>query len=77
MPALEVPTMTLGARVEDVVAGETKRAPRPRKRATTATADGADGSANGTDHGSANGSAARRRRATTAPRVAPNTEDAG
>jgi hypothetical protein len=64
MPALEVPTMTLGAHIEDVVTGEvTKRAPRPRKQAS---------------NGTSNGSAPRRRRATTStPRVAPNTEDAG
>jgi hypothetical protein len=63
MPALEVPTMTLGAQVEDVVPGETsKRAPRPHKQTAGAT--------NG------NGSAPRRRRTSTAPRVAPNTDDA-
>ena len=66
MPALEVPTMTLGARVEDAVTGETKRAPRPRKQA-----------ANGTGNVSGNSSAPRRRRAATTPRVAPNTDDAG
>jgi hypothetical protein len=62
MPALEVPTMTLGASVEDAVSGEkSKRAPRPRKQ-------GSNG----------NGSAPRRRRATTTtPRVAPNTDDVG
>jgi hypothetical protein len=65
LPALEVPTMTLGAQVEDAVTGETiKRAPRPRKQGT------------GTTNG--NGSAPRRRRSTTTtPRVAPNTDDAG
>jgi hypothetical protein len=66
MPALEVPTMTLGARVEDAVTGETKRAPRPRKQG-----------ANGIGNGSGNSSAPRRRRAATTPRVAPNTDDAG
>jgi hypothetical protein len=62
MPALEVPTMTLGVQVEDAITGETTtRAPRPRKQA----------------NGSTNGSTPRRRRTTTtAPRVAPNTDDA-
>ena len=46
MPALEVPTMTLAAQVEDVVPGEkTKRTPRPRKPAAT----------NGNGHGNGNG----------------------
>ena len=68
LPALEVPTMTLGARVEDVVPGEKmKRTPRPR---------GKQGESNGSN--GANGSAPRRRRTTTTtPRVAPNTDDAG
>jgi capsular polysaccharide biosynthesis protein len=63
MPALEVPTMTLGAQVEDAITGETtKRAPRPRKQGNA----------------SSNGSASRRRRTTAStPRVAPNTDDAG
>jgi hypothetical protein len=67
LPALEVPTMTLGARIEDVLPGETtKRAPRPRGK------QGSNGS-NGS-----NGSGPRRRRTTTTtPRVAPNTDDAG
>jgi hypothetical protein len=74
MPALEVPTMTLGAQIEDVVAGETKRAPRPRKQAA---AEAGNGLGNGSGNDSANGSAPRRRRATTTPRVAPNADDAG
>jgi uncharacterized membrane protein YgcG len=42
LPALEVPTMTLGARVEGASSGETtKRAPRPRKPA------GSNGNGNG------------------------------
>ncbi len=61
LPALEVPTMTLAAQVEDVVPGETtKRAPRPRKQ--------------GASNGSA---PRRKRSATTTTRIAPNTEDAG
>jgi hypothetical protein len=69
MPALEVPTMTFAANVEDVVAGEkTKRTPRPRKPAAT----------NGNGNGNGNGTTPRRKRtATTAARVAPKTEDAG
>ena len=61
LPALEVPTMTLAAQVEDVVPGKTKKpAPRPRKQGAT--------------NGSA---PRRRRSATTTTRIAPNTEDAG
>jgi hypothetical protein len=61
VPALEVPTMTLGAQVEDLVPGETaKRAPRPRKQATR----------NGSNP-------RRTRTSTTSPRVAPNTDDVG
>jgi hypothetical protein len=67
LPALEVPTMTLGARVEDVVPGEkTKRTPRPRAK------QGASNGSNGS-----NGSAPRRKRTSTTTRVAPNTDDAG
>jgi capsular polysaccharide biosynthesis protein len=63
MPALEVPTMTLGARVEDAITGEAaKPAPRPRKQSS---------------NGASNGSAPKRRRATsTTPRVAPSSDDA-
>jgi hypothetical protein len=61
LPALEVPTMTLAAQVEDVVPGKTKKAaPRPRKQGAT--------------NGSA---PRRRRSATATTRIAPNTEDAG
>jgi hypothetical protein len=63
LPMLEVPTMTFGAQIEEGAAGEKKKpAPRPRK---------------GTSNGS-NGTAAPRRRRTTAstPRVAPSTDDA-
>jgi hypothetical protein len=71
MPALEVPTMTLAAKVEDVVPGDqTKRARRPRKPAAT------NGNGNGNGHGDS--TAPRRRRPpTTAAPVAPKTEDAG
>jgi hypothetical protein len=63
MPALEVPTMTFAARVEDAVTGESKPAPRPRKP---------------TANGSSNGSAPRRKRtAPGTPRVAPTADDAG
>jgi hypothetical protein len=63
MPALEVPTMTFAARVEDAVTGESKPAPRPRKP---------------TANGSSNGSAPRRKRTTPGtPRVAPTADDAG
>ncbi len=71
MPALEVPTMTFAANVEDVVPGEkTKRTPRPRKPAAT--------NGNGHGNGNGNGTTPRRKRTpTTAARVEPKTEDAG
>ena len=73
MPALEVPTMTFAANVEDVVPGEkAKRTPRPRKPAAT------NGNGNGNGNGHGNGTTPRRKRtSTTAARVAPKTEDAG
>lgn len=69
MPALEVPTMTLAAQVEEIAPGEkTKRTPRPRK----------PGATNGNGNGNGSGATPRRRRTSpTAARVAPKTEDAG
>jgi hypothetical protein len=60
LPALEVPTMTFGAQIEESANGteKTKPAPRPRKS-----------SANGS-------APKRRRTAPTTPRVAPSTDDA-
>jgi hypothetical protein len=74
MPALVVPTMTLAARVEDVVPGEkTKRTPRPRKPAAS--------HGNGNGNGNGNGTTPRRKRPSTTPTsagpAAPTTEDAG
>jgi hypothetical protein len=61
LPPLEVPTMTLGAQVEDVVPSETKRrAPRAGKQGAT--------------NGAA---PRRRRPGTTTTRIAPHTDDAG
>jgi hypothetical protein len=69
LPALEVPTMTLAATVEDVAPGvKAKRPPRPRSK------QGASNGSNGSN--GANGSGSRRRR-TTPPRVEPSTDDAG
>jgi hypothetical protein len=66
LPALEVPTMTFGAQVEEAVNGEKKKpAPRPRKRASNGS-----GSSNGSS------SAPGRRRAGSSSRVAPSTDDA-
>lgn len=65
LPALEVPTMTFGAQVEEAasVNGEKKKpAPRPRKSSSS--------------NGSGSGTAGRRRAATSTPRVAPSTDDA-
>jgi hypothetical protein len=69
LPALEVPTMTLGAEVEDALSGDKPKRSRPRKLPATT---------NGNGNGNGNGTAPRRRRtATTTPRVAPNTDDVG
>ena len=47
MPALEVPTMTFGAQVEDVVTGaKTKRT--PRREARPRNGNGINGNGNGT-----------------------------
>jgi hypothetical protein len=61
LPALEVPTMTFGAQIEESANGaeKTKPAPRPRKS-----------SANGS-------APKRRRSTTSTPRVAPSSDDAG
>jgi hypothetical protein len=60
LPALEVPTMTFGAQVEDAVNGETKKKPTPRPRKSSSNGSGST----------------TRRRATSTPRVAPSTDDA-
>jgi hypothetical protein len=61
LPVLEVPTMTLGMHVENAQGETPKRTPRPKKA-----------------NGNGNGAAPRRSRtAGSAPRVAPNTDDAG
>jgi hypothetical protein len=63
LPALEVPTMNLGAQVDDPAPGEkSKRTPRPPSKTPA--------------NGNGNGAAQRRRRA-TATRIAPNTDDVG
>jgi hypothetical protein len=66
MPALEVPTMTFGAQVEDAVNGEQKK-PAPRPRKTTS---------NGSGSGNGSGTTSRRRATASTPRIAPSTDDA-
>ena len=72
LPALEVPTMTFDAKVEEPASAT---AP-PTAAATAVTPRGPGPAPRTRKTGSKNGSAAPRRRRSPAPRVTPTTDDA-